>query len=369
MAVDLAGQRVGDGAVGRPHVRGVELAEVLVDVERAAESLLGGDGFVPQSRQPSQQQVDLHLRAGRHRRLRIAHQLRQHRRCHACQYVLGPHPMLPAVEGVAHLTLRFDRVNLCTGGDFGTMPGGCRCECPADRTHAADRHIPFAGAAAQQVIQEADVLQQRWIVGPGERADQRIGGHHTADQIAADGFGDRVPDRPADHGLPRLLCTGITAGEDMLERVVAGLQRCRHRRPQPRGDDPGATVELGERLGIAGRTDGVERRFRPDQQAGLSAGRRIRCVRRIPASRQPHPHTEIVDDAPRQEAHQIRVAGQPSVDAVEGVRRHRRAANVVESLQHPHPTPGTGQIGGGNQSVVPAADNDYVGSRIGDQPR
>ncbi len=184
-----------------------------------------------------------------------------------------------------------------------------------------------------------------------------------------DGFGDRVPDRPADHRLPRLLCARIAAGEDVFERVVSGLQRCGHRRPQPRGDDPGAPVELGERLGIACRADGGERRFRPDQQAGLSAGRRIGRVRRIAAPRQPHPHTEIVDDAPRQQAHQIRVAGQPSVDAVEGVRRHRRAADVVESLEYPHPAPGTGQVGGGNQRIVPAADDDDVGPRIGDQPR
>ena len=155
------------------------------------------------------------------------------------------------------------------------MAGRCRGQRSADRAHAADRHVPIAGAATQQVIQEADVLQQRWIVRPRERADQGIGGHHTADQVAADGFGDRVTDRAADHRLPGLLCAGITAGEDMVERVVSGLQRCGHRGPQPRSDDPGAAVELGERLGIACRADGGERRFRADQQAGLPAGVRI----------------------------------------------------------------------------------------------
>ena len=219
------------------------------------------------------------------------------------------------------------------------------------------------------MVQEADVLLQRWIIGLREGPDQCVGCHHAADQIVVHRFGDRLPDRPIDQGPPRRFGLGITAGENMLERVVPRSQRRGHRWPQPRGDDPGAAVELREWPGIGFSADGSERRFRSDQQAGLTPGRRIGCVRRVAASRQPYPHAEVVDDALRQQAHQIRVAGKPGVDALERVRRHRRTADVVEPLQYAHPASGPGQIRGGHQSVVPAADDDDVGLGIGDQPR
>ncbi len=99
------------------------------------------------------------------------------------------------------------------------------------------------------------------------------------------------------------------------------------------------------------------------------AGRGIGRVRRVAAARQPHPGTEVVDDAPRQQADQIRVARQPRVDSVEGMRGHRRAADVVEPLEHLHPAAGAGQVGGGDQAVVPAADDDDVGLAVTGQPR
>jgi len=34
---------------------------------------------------------------------------------------------------------------------------------------------------------------------------------------------------------------------------------------------------------------------------------------------------------------------------------------VVEPLEHLHPASGTGQVGGGDQAVVPAADNNDIG--------
>ena len=70
-----------------------------------------------------------------------------------------------------------------------------------------------------------------------------------------------------------------------------------------------------------------------------------------------------------QQADEIRVPRQPGVDSLEGVCRHSRAADVVEPFQHAHAAAGTGQIGGGDQSVVPAAHYDDVGLLVGDQPR
>ena len=78
---------------------------------------------------------------------------------------------------------------------------------------------------------------------------------------------------------------------------------------------------------------------------------------------QPHPGAQVLDDVPGQQAHQIRVAGQPRVDAVECVGGHRRTTDVVEPLQHLHAPTRTGQVCSGHQPVVTAADDDDVGVR------
>ena len=54
------------------------------------------------------------------------------------------------------------------------------------RAHPADRHQPLAGAAADHVVEEAPVGQQRRIEQRGVRADQRVGGDHAADRVVAE---------------------------------------------------------------------------------------------------------------------------------------------------------------------------------------
>ena len=124
--------------------------------------------------------------------------------------------MLVAITAMAHLTGRVDGVNLCTREDFGTVPGRRRGQRAADRAHAADRDVPVAGAAAQQVVQKAHVLRQRRVVGAGECADQCIGRHHAANQVVGHCLGDRVSDRLVDDEPPR----GVVAR--MMARLVAG---------------------------------------------------------------------------------------------------------------------------------------------------
>ena len=43
------------------------------------------------------------------------------------------------------------------------------------------------------------------------------------------------------------------------------------------------------------------------------------------------------------------------------MRGYRGASDMVEPLEHLHPASGTGQVGGGDQAVVPAADNNDIG--------
>ena len=170
-----------------------------------------------------------------------------------------------------------------------------------------------------------------------------------------------APDRFAHHRLPGRLGIRITAGQHVAVCIVAGAQWFGQRRPQPSSHDPAAPVELGERSLVAGGADRGEVTVRADQQPGPAGRRGVGCVGRVAAPGQPHPGTEVVDDASGQQADQIRVAGQPRIDAVERVRRDRRPTDVVQPLQHLHPSSGAGQVGGGDQAVVPAADDDDIG--------
>ena len=64
-----------------------------------------------------------------------------------------------AVPG--HLARRGRRdSDLGAGEDVGAGRRGRAGQRVGDRTHAADRHVPVAGAAADEVVEEADVLAQ-----------------------------------------------------------------------------------------------------------------------------------------------------------------------------------------------------------------
>jgi hypothetical protein len=64
------------------------------------------------------------------------------------------------------------------------------------------------------VVQEADVLLQRRVVGGGERADQGVGEHHAAHRVVTEPLVDHLAERPGEqvapggvvvHHLPQLL--------------------------------------------------------------------------------------------------------------------------------------------------------------------
>ena len=80
---------------------------------------------------------------------------------------------------------------------------------------------------------------------------------------------------------------------------------------------------------------------------------------------QPNPGTQIVEDALRQQADQVRIARQPGVDTVERVGRDRGAADVVQTFEQPNPSARPGQVGGGDQPVVAAAHDDDVEALVG----
>ena len=69
---------------------------------------------------------------------------------------------------------------------------------------------------------------------------------------------------------------------------------------------------------------------------------------------------ELIDDLPRQQAHEVRVARDTRVDPVERALGDRGAAQRTPALEHQAFAPGFRQVRGGRQPVVAAADDDGV---------
>ena len=179
-----------------------------------------GVTLVAESRQAAQHQVHLHLRALNRIGGRPAEQSGEHRRRHVGQHVVGADPVLGRTVLITYFAIRVDRENLGVGDDVGTEPGRGGRQRAGDCPHSADRHVPVPGPPADEVIQEAHILDQRLVTGCGKRPDQRIGRHHTAYQVAVYRGGDRLPDRAIDQRapgvrrrrIPRLRCAAAAPG-------------------------------------------------------------------------------------------------------------------------------------------------------------
>lgn len=111
---------------------------------------------------------------------------------------------------------------------------------------------------AQQVIEEADVLRQGGVVEPGEGSDQRVGGHHPAHQVIADGIADGRSDRLLDQRLPRCPGPGSARRQDVPACIRTPSQRLDEGRPKRLGHVATVAVEVGESGLIGRRTDSRE---------------------------------------------------------------------------------------------------------------
>ena len=161
-----------------------------------------------QSGQPGEQEVDLQLRARGFRSPApprpagsAASTARRWRaRAVPARCAAG----LAVVPGdLGAVRRRADAADAGAGHDLGTPLGRRREQRRGDRAHAADGHLPLAGAVADQVVEEAAVLDQRGVVQVGEGADQRVGRDHAAHEVVGEPLLDHLAERPLDDLRPR----------------------------------------------------------------------------------------------------------------------------------------------------------------------
>jgi hypothetical protein len=265
-----------------------------------------------------------------------------------------------AIRDLGGSAVRGDAQRLVAGGEDRARLARRVGEGVGERPHAADRYVPVSGAAADHVVEEAAVLLQGGVVGVGEGADEGVGEDHTAHQVVLEVLLHGGPDRLLEQHPPGLLVVEAAA------QLVAGGQRLREGREDPLGGAAGPAVELppGPVLAVGTGEPGERLPGAPfaaaDEESGGPAVAFCGCVGGDGTGADPEVQRKVPDDLLRQQADQVRVAGQPGVDPGEGAGGHRRAARVVQPLQDQHGAPGPGQIGGGDQAVVAAADDDGV---------
>ena len=224
VAVELARGRGGDRAGGRLGVRGAERGVLLTDVQGAGE----GQRRVlaaAQPRQSGQQEVDLELGALRFLgRWGLAQQTVEDPRGDVGQH----HPCLEGVLAVGVLPAHdgsLARLDRGHGGAGRQRRSGVRDrsrERVGDRTHPADRHPPLASAVADQVVEEAAVLDQGRVVQVGEGADQAVGGDHAADQVVGEALLDHRAERLLDDRAPQAVIDLRAQGRRVGERLDEG---------------------------------------------------------------------------------------------------------------------------------------------------
>ena len=254
-----------------------------------------------------------------------------------------------------------DAAHASAGDDRGAGVARGDGEGVGDPAHAADGHPPLAVAVADQVVEEAPVLHQAGVVEVGEGADQRVGGDDPAHGVVVEALLDHLPDRLPRPGSPRW------PRPTRLAHLPAGAQRLEQRRSDRLGEVGDLGVELAPGVVLLVRAGQLpERRGGRlglgalDQEAGVLPVAHDRGVRRRGAGLQLEVEAEVVDDLLRHQADEVGVAREPGRHSGKGPGGHRRAAGVVEPLQHQGRDTGTGEVRRSHEAVVAAADDDDV---------
>lgn len=242
--------------------------------------------------------------------------------------------------------------DLCPGREGG--PG----EGVGEGAHAADRNVPVAGTATDDVVEEAAVLEQGRVVRVGEGADQGVGENDSAYEVVAEVLLNGDTDGLLEERPPGLLVT------DPCAQRVPGGQGFGERREDPLRDASRHAVEALPRLVLPVRSgergEGVPGAVPADEQSGGAAAAHGRGVRGDGPLAYGEVQTEIADDLPRQQGHEVRVARQAGVDSGEGTGGDGRSPGGGEAFQDQDGLSGAGEVGGGDETVVATAHDHRV---------
>ncbi len=303
--------------------------------------------------QPVEQQVDLELRALRLGAglLALAHQDPQHPGRDVRQHVARRDGVnsLPVVPGDLGTVVAGPDLGDSGGGDdLGAGFGGRLRQRPGDRPHATDRHPPLAVTVADQVVEEAAVLDQGGVVQRGEGADEGVGGDHAAHRVVGEASFDRLTERPRDQ-IPPHVGVGGLADRPLGRQWVE----------QRRGDHLGEPGHLGvERLPggvlvvaageVAERCGGGWALGPLDEQPAVLPAADGRGVRRGGPRGEGDVETQLGHQLFRHQRDEVGVPRQPGGVPGEGHRGHRSAARVGQPLEDQDRESGTRQIGRSN---------------------
>lgn len=180
---------------------------------------------------------------------------------------LGP---VGAEGHLGPLAVGLDPGHLVQYGDLGSRRPGRVGERVGQRAHAPHRHVPVPGPAADHVVEEAAVLEQRGVMGVGEGADQGVGQHHSPYEIVGEPLLDRHADGLLEEGPPRRLVV------DTRAQGLAGGQRLGEGREDALGDAARHRVEVLPGLVLpvpAGETgEGIPGAVGADEEAAGALG-------------------------------------------------------------------------------------------------
>ena len=196
----------------------------------------------------------------------------------------------------------------------------------------------------------------------GERADQRVGGHHAADQVVGEPLLDDLAEGTLDQAAPqspgrRPRTSSRCRGSGSRKVGATRWRPWRHLRVEA----PPGVVLRRPRRSARGRTRGRARPRRA-RRAGRGAAVRARWGSTTPSARERSstPSSRSRAMLLGQQRDQVGVPRQPGRQAGEGLRADRGAADVVQALQDQHRETGSGQVGRGGEAVVTAADDHDV---------
>src|SRR5262249_45221058 len=128
------------------------------------------------------------------------------------------------------------------GVHFGAVAGDDPGEFLHHASHPADRHFPFPGAIADEMVEKTAVLEQRRVVGMCEKANLTIGKNNAAQQIVLQVTFNRQTERSLDQTAPGLGRVIILF--KLPRELVFGTKRAKHRLPKLIGEDASQAVEL-----------------------------------------------------------------------------------------------------------------------------